>query len=332
MIIITGATGFVGRRLVKSIIKNFDKREILCLVKDPDIPSQKRGFEVIKQLGLKIRRVDLVTGEGLKNLPKSPRLIIHLAANTDTSKSDQRCNDVGTVNLVKALSPLGPENHFIHISTMVALSGRKNYSTPLDENSLLQPTNEYGRSKKRGEDFLVLQCKTDNFRLTILRPNTIYGSEMRSDSLFDFLKGLVVKKSFFSKLNWPGLSSLIHVDDVVKAIIMTAKNPPSPGKSDVYILHGEHLTLAQMSVLVHKTLGYKYQEIRLPVWFWKICAIARNLVPPLEKFLPTPIYNLLWRASIIVDNVTYCKATKIARKFPNWKPKLLANEIKSVVN
>jgi dTDP-4-dehydrorhamnose reductase len=68
MILITGASGFVGSKLFPLIKKNYPGEKIF-------VPDQKR--------------CDLVTKKGLENIPQNPILIFHLAAVTDTSKRDQ---------------------------------------------------------------------------------------------------------------------------------------------------------------------------------------------------------------------------------------------------
>lgn len=98
-IIVTGAAGFVGRRLVKKLSRAYPPKNILCLIKEINEAKDQKGIKVIKKLGLKTKKADLVSGKGLGNLPKKPQLIIHLAAETDTSKSDHRVNDVGVKNL-----------------------------------------------------------------------------------------------------------------------------------------------------------------------------------------------------------------------------------------
>ena len=331
MVIITGATGFVGKRLIKLAVRSYGKKNILCLIKDTGNSLEDEGRKLLKRMKLKTHYVNLVTGKGLKNLPKHPEIIINLAAATDTAVSDHRCNDVGVKNLVKAFEPLGPNTHFIHIGTMVAMSGRINCDRPFNKSAPLVPTNEYTRSKTRGEKLLISKNKTDKFRLSILRPNTIYGSRMRPDSLFDFLKNLILKKSVLARLNWPGLSSLVHVDDVAQAIMSVSKKPPKPGAKKIYLLHGEHLTLALISALLHRTMGVTYKPIKLPKMFWGVCKIGRLFIPLFERITNLRTYNLLWRAGLIVDDVIYCRTNDLQQLLSQGEVKKLTDHIHEVI-
>ncbi|HEX6977548.1 MAG TPA: NAD(P)-dependent oxidoreductase [Patescibacteria group bacterium] len=329
-IIVTGSTGFVGRRLIKLLVKKYNSKDILCLIWDRNSNLEKSGRKILKDLKLNTKKIDLVTGQGLKNLPKSPKLIIHLAANTDTNEKDHRVNDIGVKNLLDAFSPIAPDTHIIHISTMVAMSGRKNCSKPFSESNPLSPNNEYTRTKANGEKIILERQKKENFRLTILRPNTIYGSGMRPDSLFDFVKKLILKKSLLARLNWPGLSSLICVDDVAKAILLAVNNPPKPGKNNIFFLHGENITLAEISRQLHQKLNTPYKVIVMPKLFWSMASLERYFIPILEKVTNPKTFNLAWRASLIVENVIYCNSTKMKKTFPTWSPRKLSEEIKRI--
>jgi len=332
MIIVTGPTSFIGRRVAPGLQKHFKKSEILCLCwkKDGIVGVQNRN--ILEKARLPVRFVDLVTKEGLKEIPKSPNIVIHMAANTDTSSSDHKVNDIGTKNLLRSLGKLNSKTHIIYTSTTTFLGGRKNCSKHLNENAMELPTNEYGRSKLRAEKYLTAECQKRKFRLTILRLNTVYGPDSRPKSMFKLLPQQIRNRSLFTRLNWPGLTSIVHVDDVTKAIVyFTKNNLPKPGNPQMYILTGESLTMAQISKIMHKQLRIKYDPINLPKIFWGLAKFGRNYFPYLEKILPQILYNPFWRASLIIDNALWFETNKISRVMPIWKPKKLRNVIETLI-
>lgn len=330
MIIATGATGFIGRRVVPLLRKKFPSEKIVCLINNNLNSWEKKGEKMIQKSKAKIIEADIKNCNNLKNIPKLPRLLIHLAAVTDTSQSDYSCNNIGTKNLYKSLGKLGPKNHIIYTGTTAIMAGRKNCSKPFNEGSKPEPTNGYGRSKLDAEKFLIEKCKKNKFRLTIVRLTTVYGSDPRNNSLFNMMKKMVLKKSFFTRLNWPGLTGLIHVNDVSTAILMLSKKPPLPGKPQTIILNSELMTLADISRLLHQSLGINYNPINLPNFFWKLLSKIRPLIYSLEKLLPAKIYNPLWRASLIVDNAIYCRNDKFKGKLPKIELQTLQNTVKEV--
>jgi nucleoside-diphosphate-sugar epimerase len=331
MILITGATGFIGKRVASIAAKHFQKSHILCLIRDKESPLEKSGRKILGKLKLKTKKIDLVTGKGIDNIPKSPDLVIHLAANTETSEANHRVNDSGTKNLVKALGKLGPETHFIYVSTTAVMSGRKNCSIPFDENDLPSPTNEYGRTKLKAEKILIDESIKQKFKLTIFRLPTVYGKGMRKDSFFDFLKKLILKNSILIRLNWPGKTSFVHVDDVAKAIVAIIKKPPRKGKAQLLILQAESFTLGQISKMLHRELGIKYKPIKLPQILWEIAKFIRKYTYLSEKWVSSKTYNYIWRGSLIVDNVIYTKSNKILEVVPAFRYEKLKKHLEEVL-
>lgn len=332
MVIITGANGFVGQHLAPKALEYFNSKDILCLSYDKNATLEKLGLKTLKKMGLKNILIDLVKKRGLKGLPKSPDVIIHMAAATDTAMSDHSANDVGTRNLLDALGPLKPKTHFIYISTSAVMSGREDCSKPFDESSLPKPSNEYGRSKLRAEDFLKQQCQKNKFRLTIIRMNTIYGNDPRENKIFKLLKKQILNNSFIARLNWQGLIALIHVDDVAYALLELAKRKPTAVKTETYILYAENLSLSNISRLMYEEMGLQYRPINLPESFWKFCSSLRKYIPLFEKIIPLAFYNPLWRWGIIVDNVLWSESRKLFKVLPKWEPKKFEESVEDVTN
>src|SRR2546428_14105651 len=112
MIVISGASGFVGRRLAVRLKTEWPAAELKCLVKLDDDNFCANGNELLLSHEIRPVCADLITGHGLDRL-QGPEILFHLAANTHTWEKDQRCNDVGTENLLRAVEPLGARNHVI---------------------------------------------------------------------------------------------------------------------------------------------------------------------------------------------------------------------------
>ncbi len=334
MIIITGANGFVGQHLVPLALKYFKPSEILCLVSKTmeEKTLEEGGLEIIKSHGLKTLDVDLVTGHGLDKLPKSPSLVIHLAANTDTAKKDHRANDVGTENLLKALGKLTSKTHIIYTSTTVLHSGRIDCSKPITELTPYSPTNEYGRTKSKAEKFLIEQSIKQGFCLTVARLNTVYGGDPRTYKMFKVLEKNIKGKALTSRLNWPGRTAIIHVEDVSSALLMFTKIIPSPKNPSIYVLYAENLTLSEISKMMHERMGLEYKEIILPDFFWKVIALTRVFIPLTEKVFPLSIYNLGWRFGLIIDDVIWCETDKARKVLLEWKPRKFTKGIEDEIS
>ncbi len=323
MILVTGATGFIGRRLISQLSKFKNKEKIICLVhKKSDSKLEKTGREIIKKHGISFISVDLLTGSGLDKTPKSPRVIFHLAAITDTAVKDHSINTVGTKNLLDAIVPLDKGTHFIYTSSIAINDNRRDYSVPVDESMPVpkRPCNEYGRKKLQAEQYLIQKSKEQGFSLSIVRVSCVYGQGSKKDGLFDGTKKMVLKGSILTRLNWPGKMSLINVDDMATFLIQVSKLKPKPYHYELYIPSVEVLTLADMSKIIHEAYGIKYKSINLPSWFWIFCRFLAKRKYIIEPMLPYKLYNKFWQACILVNNEYWNISKKIDKFFTTQKP------------
>ncbi len=288
----TGSDGFIGSHLVPQIKKKYRNEEIFYL---------NEG------------KFDLVTGKNLDKIPGNPRLIIHLAAATDTSKNDQRCNDIGTKNLIKNLKDIGPKTHFVFTSSQAIFSDRRDCQKPIDQKTKPAVNNEYGKTKLRAEKILLTAVKRQKLRLTIIRLPTVWGDNPRKNSFLNFLRKLVDANSLFSRLNWPGKVALINVEDAAKFIVKTSSSAPQ--KPKIISIAAQNLTLAEIFEKIRTGKGKNYNQIKVPEFVWNLARLLRPYLKYFEPFLPTYIYNYFWRASIVVDSPLWCKENTRGAKF-----------------
>ena len=284
MILITGANGFIGNHIT---------------------PLIKRGYKNEEIFYLNQGRFDLVTVKNLNKIPQNPRLIIHLAAATDTAKSDQRCNDLGTKNLIKNLKDIGPKTHFIFTSSQAIFSGRHDTEKPIDDKVPPCQNNRYGKTKIEAEKILLTAAKKQKFKLTIIRLPTVWGNNPRKNSFLNFLKSLVNKNSFISRLNWPGKVGLINVGDAAKFILKSSLSAPQ--KPKIISIAAENLTLAEIFEKITIGKGKFYNQVRIPDFVWNLAKFLRPYLKYFEPILPANFYNYFWRASIVVDSPLWCE-------------------------
>lgn len=292
MILITGASGFIGSHLTLFIRKEYKNEEIFCL----NLP-----------------KFDLVTGRNLNKIPGNPRLIIHLAAATDTAKRDQRCNDIGTKNLLEHLTKIGPKTHFIFTSSQAIFSGRADCSKPIDQNTIPVVSDAYGKTKLEAEKILINAANEMGFRLTIIRLPTVWGENPRKNSFLNFLRKLVKTNSLFSKLNWQGKVALINIEDAARYILKITENTVKNTK--ITPIAVENLTLAEIFKSLTLSEGKTYKQIKVPDFVWSLAKFLRPYLKYFEFILPTNIYNYFWRASIVVDSPLWCKVNIKGTKF-----------------
>lgn len=184
-VLMTGASGFIGKHLVKRLRK--EGYNIF-----PFIPQSSQNAGVFHQDPF-VRVGDLTDYESLYRAVQTvvPEVIIHLGALTPVRLSwlepihYQMVNYMGTVNLIEAciniLSPM--KFRFIYASTAEVYGEPKNpVSTRYIGNKLafceeehLNPISPYSVSKACAEHYLQMRRLSYPFKLTVLRANNTYG-------------------------------------------------------------------------------------------------------------------------------------------------------------
>lgn len=330
-IIITGASGFIGRRLAARLGVHYPVTNVGCLINKTEDAFGRSGVEFLLSHSMRPIPTDLVRGVGLGSLTK-PDILFHLAANTHTWERDHGCNDRGTRNLFRALGPVGPVNHVVFTSTTAVMDNRDNLKEPLAALPKIekQPFSRYGQSKWRAEEFLRTESVRQGFPLSIVRLCTVYGPEPRPNTLFDVMKREVAGQTLASRLDWPGLTSFIHVDDVVSCLINVGNNPPSPGETHTYLLATESKTLAQVSSLLYWVRGLAYRMVSLPKWVWRMFRNVNRVCRWGGGLLPARTYNALWRFNMIVNPVFHCDTSLMCKWFPDLNPKMMAECVQEI--
>lgn len=190
---VTGATGFIGRHVVRALKKRGWDVRVLARRHPADLLSPYYRFEVT--LG------DLSDDAALLRLTEGVDAIIHLAGVVKALRREDffSANENGTVGLLKTARKAAPHAMLIHVSSIAA------------REPALSP---YGDSKRRGED-AVARLAGDRV-WTILRPPAVYGpGDHEILPLFKAAKlGLVPYPAA------PGAAlSMIHAADLADAIV-----------------------------------------------------------------------------------------------------------------
>jgi hypothetical protein len=79
----------------------------------------------------------------------------------------------------------------------------------------------------------------------VIRPTMVVGATMRPDSHFAVFARLALakRKNFFARIAWPGRLSVVHVDDVVEALVHAAFSPEAARQT--FFCAGDDVQLAE---------------------------------------------------------------------------------------
>jgi len=186
-VLLTGATGFVGKALS------------VALARDPDVDLTC----AVRRSGLGCPGKVVVTGELDGGADWSEALdgrhvVVHSAARAHIMKDEvadplaeyRRVNVGGTLNLARQAVKAGVKR-FIFISSIKVNGEQSHQGKPFTENNEPYPQDAYGVSKREAEDGLMSLARESDMEVVIIRPVLVYGPGVKGN--FATLNKLVSK-------------------------------------------------------------------------------------------------------------------------------------------
>lgn len=189
LVLLTGATGFIGRGLAARLAAGGFK--VRCLAR----PGSDTG--ALKVAGLERVEGDLLDKPSLERAAAGVSVVWHLGAlvrpreflvsRPELAARFQAVNALGTENLARAAAAAGVKR-FIYFSSISA--GGPAVKKEEDEP---RPLTLYGRSKLAGEVALRRAAAETGLDFVIVRPAMIYGAgAQRWEALFKLIRGGLV--------------------------------------------------------------------------------------------------------------------------------------------
>ena len=221
-VIITGATGFIGSNLCRQLSKNKTDVHIFT--------TSKSNFWRLNDIITKIHvhTVDLVKHSQVqkKILEINPKYIFHCASYGVHPKEliFQKMVNVninGTRNLLDATSELSNFKKFINLSSYFEYSHKQD---KLKESDLTQPITLYGISKLLQTNLVRYYSLKKNIPSVNLRIFTPYGKFDEPGRLINSIMLSIINKKNIILFSKNSKRDFIHVDDVISALIHSAKS------------------------------------------------------------------------------------------------------------
>ena len=209
-IFVTGATGFIGRHLVNSLLER--KQYLYILTRNPDrVPLRWKDR-------LSILKGDL-SDTGF-SLPDGTEIVFHCAGEIKDKSRFQETNVEGTRNIVNACLKHG-RCKLVYLSSVGVMGADKDGL--IGEGTNCSPKNIYEKTKYEAERIIQDAVRDSGLNAVILRPSIVYGPGIAKtrDSFLALIKAIKSKKfCLFGKK--PSYYNIVYVGDVVEALIYLA--------------------------------------------------------------------------------------------------------------
>lgn len=260
---ITGATGFIGKHLLKGLEDKGYKLYLLIL------PEESKSFFT----GCNIEWVvgDLNDpGSYLDALSKCS-MVIHMAAELYNPSRFELLNVKGVQNLIHSIKQCSVQK-IIHLSSVGVVGMQfSSQRVTVDEETPCFPKNDYEKSKLKSEELFSGQIQTN--QLVILRPSNVYGDYHPRNHLLTLFKHIMKNKHVFTSDN--AYVNYVYAGDVATAIIFFIENPEFSG---VYNVGGP----LKMDAFMRNAALVLKKDVRiriLPSWIFSVLKLAKPFIP-----------------------------------------------------
>lgn len=243
-VLITGATGFIGKHLVKHLYQ--DKQyEISCLIRNP----QKAQF--LNDLGVTIIYADINAPNSFNTIPKQQfDILFHCAAHVNFKERELlfKTNVNGTENICALALKLNVKK-LIYPSSVAVVSG--NPLSPLIEDLPYSATNAYGESKIEAEK-IVINYRSKGLPSVILRPCMIYGED-EPHALPGLFK--ILKYRLFPFINGGNSKlHLVYIENVIEAMLYAITHD-NMLQGTYFVADNEVLTVKEIFTIFCQAIG-----------------------------------------------------------------------------
>jgi len=238
-LLVTGATGFIGSKLVETLLDR--KYHVTSLVR-PGKSVHPESELVLADL----------TDSNLKIPVEDTDCVIHLASHTPLEKNKktlEKVNLQGTKNLFSQVKE--------KTKSIIYISGLGVYGDPkgmtIDETSPYSPTNDFVKIRLDAQKFLESKCKEMGINFSVIHFGDVYGP---GGWFYDFLIKRMLNNTFRLPKNGDYYKNFVHRDDAVGSTIAVLEYNP---KCESFIVaDSKPTTFREFSDFTADQMGLKH--------------------------------------------------------------------------
>jgi len=277
--LVTGSTGFIGNKLTKHLA------EMKVLVRILSRKNQSNYETVVCDL-----QSDVIPDDALDNIDT----VFHLAGFAHDMRDASKIADLyykvnvsATVQLANLAVKSGVKR-FVFVSSVKA-GGNPPLGTCANEKDQKNTEDVYGKTKREAELKLLEIGKDSGMHVSIIRPSLVYGPNVKGN-LQLMLSG--VRAGWFPPLPETGnRRSMIHVDDLVRAILLIAEDKQANGEIFIATDGTPHSSREIYSVICNIT-GKPVPKWSVPKFLFNLIALTSPKIKyKVDKLLGNECYS-----------------------------------------
>jgi nucleoside-diphosphate-sugar epimerase len=266
-VLMTGATGFVGKSLVATLNAEYQVR---LAVRVPTGNGEQKDCFFIGNIDGSADWHDALDGVDV---------VIHLAARvhvmneveTDPLAEFRKVNVEGTLNLAWQAAKAGVMR-FIFISSVKVNGEHTDTGKPFTETDSVNPQDAYGISKFEAEQGLLQIAKQTGMEVVIIRPPLVYGAAVKAN--FASMMRIVKRGIPLPLGAIHNKRSFVYVENLV-SLILRCIDHPAAANQVFMVSDGDDLSTTELLRECAVALDVKSRLLPVPQ---KIIEIVFNLL------------------------------------------------------
>lgn len=263
-VLVTGATGFVGRHLVRTLAETSGARmRLVSRSAAPDVPAAAaRERSCFVQADLIDPEAPILLCDGIDTVFHAAAVMPGQPGKPPSLEDYRRVNVDATLRLAAAAARAGVRR-FVFVSSTAAMGAP---ALPVvDETTPCRPSSPYEVTKRLAEEGLLELGRQSGLEVAIVRPCLIAGEGQHGGVLLKLFK--LARKGMFPVFGGrlDVQKPLVDVEDVARALMLAAVAGPT---GEIYLVtSGVRHTLGEMLAVAGRLTGNPrpYRSIPLPL-------------------------------------------------------------------
>ena len=328
-ILVTGANGFIGSRVVKALL-DYGFVNLKCCVRPSSNPAAlEKIISPYKTSNVQICRANLSSQVDCEKLTEGVQIVYHLAAamRDRNFESSYMNNVITTENLLNGVAKNRTIRRFVNVSSLRVYSNMKLRSGALldetcaVESDLFDRGDAYCSAKVRQDDLVSRFCTINKLSYVIVRPGIVYGPGSREIHRMIGRRIRIGTFELFLHLGGANKLPLSYVDNCADAIVLAGISKSAD--REVFNVVDDNLPASSCFLKLYKQNVRRFSSLYIPYQLiYAVCCLVEKYYRLFNGESPPRLNRRMCAAAWKGNEYSNGKLKKLL----GWEPKVSFDE------